>query len=284
MPEHSPAVITRDGLEFKDKVVIITGGAKGIGAACVRVFVDAGARAVFFDLDKDAGRALESEVNQQGPGACRFVEGDVRNRRDLERLVETAVHQFDRIDCMLNNAGYHPPLKRVDGFTEEEFLDVLRVNLISQFILCQLTLPHLRKSKGSIINISSLVGELGQEGATTYAATKGGVTAFTKALAIDEATTGVRVNAILPGNIVSHGRIVAVAEHSRPKELDAWCDSNQPNNRSGTTEEVAQACLFLASGLASYISGVALNLSYGAELGFGPKFPSFFFDGDRLRN
>jgi len=280
MPERPPIVMNRSGLEYKDKITLVTGGAKGIGEGCVRIFVDAGAQVVYLDRDEQAGRTLEGELNELGSGQCRFVSGDVGRSGDLKNFIETTVQSFGRIDCLINNAGYHPPVKRIDDFTVEELQDVLNVNLVSCFITCQLALPHLRQSKGSIINISSLVGEIGQEGATTYAASKGGVNGFTKALAIDEAAAGVRVNAVLPGSVKSHSRIVGVAACDDPEAVDAWIESIQHNNRSATVEEVGQACLFLASDLASYISGVTLNLSFGAELGYGVKHPFFFLDRD----
>ena len=280
MPARPPIVINRSGLHFTDKVTIITGGAKGIGEGCVRVFVDAGAWVVFLDRDEAAGKQLETELSGSAPGECKFLAGDVSRPEDLEKLVQTAVDSYGTIDCLLNNAGYHPPTRRIDDFTAEEFRDVLNINLVSYFTACQLALPYLRKSKGSIVNISSLVGEMGQEGASTYAATKGGVNGFTKALAIDEAASGVRVNAILPSNAISHGRIVGVAACENPEAVDAWIDSNQHNNRSASVEEVGQACLFLATAASSYISGVLLNLSFGAELGYGAKFPFYFLDQD----
>ena len=281
MPARPPIVINRSGLHFTDKVTIITGGAKGIGEGCVRVFVDAGAWVVFLDRDEAAGKQLETELSDSAPGGCRFLAGDVSRPEDLKKLVQTAVDSYGTIDCLLNNAGYHPPTRRIDDFTAEEFRDVLNINLVSYFTTCQLALPYLRKSKGSIVNISSLVGEMGQEGASTYAATKGGVNGFTKALAIDEAAAGVRVNAILPSNAISHGRIVGVAACENPEAVDAWIDSNQHNNRSASVEEVGQACLFLATAASSYISGVLLNLSFGAELGYGVKFPCYFLDQDK---
>jgi NAD(P)-dependent dehydrogenase (short-subunit alcohol dehydrogenase family) len=281
MPERPPIVINRSGLHFTDKVTIITGGAKGIGEGCVRVFVDAGAWVVFLDRDEAAGKQLETELSGSATGECRFLAGDVGRPEDLDNLVQTAVDSYGTIDCLLNNAGYHPPTRRIDDFTAEEFRDVLNINLVSYFTTCQLALPYLRKSKGSIVNISSLVGEMGQEGASTYAATKGGVNGFTKALAIDEAAAGVRVNAILPSNAISHGRIAGVAACENAEAVDAWIDSNQHNNRSASVEEVGQACLFLATAASSYISGVLLNLSFGAELGYGVKFPFHFLDQDK---
>ena len=278
--------INRSGLTFTDKVVIITGGAKGIGEGCARVFVDAGARTVLLDKDPDAGRALEQDLNSKGPGSCHLEVGDVNQPEDLQRLVSKALELHGCLDCLVNNAGYHPPVKPIDEFTIEEFEDVLRTNLIAYFAACKYALPHLRKTRGSIVNISSLVGSMGQEGATTYTATKGAVNALTKSLAIEEARFGVRVNAVLPSNILSHGRIEAIAAMEDPEYWDTWIDYNQHNGRSGTPEEVGQLCLFLASDAATFLTGLEMNISFGAELGYGIKYPLVFLEdevGDKMR-
>ena len=128
-------------------------------------------------------------------------------------------------------------------------------------------LPYLRKTRGSIINLGSLVGQIGQEWATTYAATKGAVSALTKALAVDKARHGVRVNAVLPGCIGTP------AHRDRPKELQDFVDSWQWTGRVGTIEEVGYACLFLASDGASFITGIDLLVTGGAELAYGVKWP-----------
>lgn len=133
------------------------------------MFVDAGAWVVFLDRDEAAGKQLETELSGSAPGECKFLAGDVSRPEDLEKLVQTAVDSYGTIDCLLNNAGYHPPTRRIDNFTAEEFRDVLNINLVNYFTACQLALPYLRKSKGSIVNISSLVGEMGQEGSSRCA-------------------------------------------------------------------------------------------------------------------
>jgi NAD(P)-dependent dehydrogenase (short-subunit alcohol dehydrogenase family) len=121
--------------------------------------------------------------------------------------------------------------------------------------------------------MGSLVGYIGQEGATIYCATKGAISAFTKALAIEETRYDVRVNAVLPGNILSDNRKRASAQRPDGAEFDRWIDSHQPTGRSGTCEEVGQLCLFLASEAASYLTGVEIIISGGSELGYGVKYP-----------
>lgn len=268
--------VNRCGPVYADKVVLITGGSKGIGAGCARVFVEAGAKVVICARGIETGESLATELTAKGPGTCHFEPCDVSRPEDVRRTVDRTVELHGRLDCLLNNAGYHPPHKPIDDFTLEEFLEVLQTNLVSYFVACKHALPHLRKTKGSIINMGSLVGVMGQEAATTYCATKGAISAFTKSLAIEEARHSVRVNAVLPGNILSDSRKRFVAAAPDGKELDQWVDSNQPTGRSGTNEEVGQVCLFLASDAASYLTGIEIIISGGAELGYGIKWPGRF--------
>ena len=256
-----------------DKVSLITGGSKGIGEGCARVFCAAGAPVVICARGREAGEALAAELTAQGPGECHFEACDVSRPDQIKRVVDRTVERFGRLDCLVNNAGTHPPHRTIDEFTIEEFEQLLRVNLVSYFAGCKYALPHLRKTRGSIVNMGSLVGVMGQQLATTYCATKGGISAFTKALAIEEARFGVRVNTVLPGNIISDSRIQGVAQSENPEELDRLVDSWQWPGRSGSIEEAGQACLFLASDSASYISGIDLIISGGSELGYGIKAP-----------
>lgn len=268
--------INRSGLTFTDKVVLITGGSKGIGAGCARVFVDAGAKVVICARNAETGLAFAKELSEKGPGSCHFQACDVSDPQAVKQLVDLTVEKFGQLDCLLNNAGYHPPHKSIDDFTLEEFQNVLQTNLLSYFVACKQALPHLRKTKGSIINMGSLVGAIGQEAATTYCATKGAISAFTKSLAIEESRHGVRVNCVLPGNIISDSRIQAVAASQNSDKFDKWLDSHQPSGRSGTPEEVGQLCLFLASDAASYLTGTEIIISSGSELGYGVKYPPYF--------
>ncbi len=262
-----------NAIQSFDKVSLITGGSKGIGEGCARVFCAAGAPVVICARGREAGEALAAELTAQGPGECHFEPCDVSDPDQIRRVVDRTVERFGRLDCLVNNAGTHPPHRTIDEFTIEEFEQLLRVNLVSYFAGCKFALPHLRKTRGSIINLGSLVGVMGQQLATTYCATKGGISAFTKALAIEEARFDVRVNAVLPGNIISDSRIQGVAQSDNPEELDRLVDSWQWPGRSGSIEEAGQACLFLASDSASYITGIELIISGGSELGYGIKAP-----------
>jgi len=257
-------------MRYPDKVVIVTGGSKGIGEGCVRVFAEAGAKVVFCARNAAAGEALAREVTARGPGEAHFVRGDVSKVDDLRALVDGTVRRFGRIDCLINNAGWHPPHKPIDDFTVEEFRELLDLNLVSIFAACKLALPHLRRTKGNIINMSSLVGAMGQIHATTYVATKGAITAFTKALAIDEAAHDVRVNSVSPGNVYTPLWQEAIDAAPDPARCRADGEAAQVLGRMGTIEEAGKLCLFLAAE-ATFTTGVDHILSGGAELGYGRK-------------
>jgi NAD(P)-dependent dehydrogenase (short-subunit alcohol dehydrogenase family) len=257
-------------VRYKDKVTIITGGTKGIGEGCVRVFVEAGAKVVFCARNEQQGHGLAAEVNKQGPGEAVFVKCDVSKVAEIENLVDFAVKKYGRLDCLINNAGWHPPHKTIDEFTYQDFRDLFELNVVSIFAACQRALPHLRKTKGNIINMSSLVGAMGQPGAVTYVATKGAITAMTKALAIDEAVHDVRVNSVSPGNIYTPLWQEAIDASADPTKTRADGDAAQLMGRMGTIEETGRLCLFLAAE-ATFTTGVDHIQSGGAELSYGRK-------------
>jgi NAD(P)-dependent dehydrogenase (short-subunit alcohol dehydrogenase family) len=256
-----------------DKVTVITGGTRGIGEACARLFVQAGAAVVICARGSHAGEALAAELTAKGPGTCHFERCDVAKPDDIKRLIDTTIELHGRLDSLINNAGQHPDHRPIDDFSIEELEGLLRLNLVSYFAACKYALPHLRKTRGSIINMSSLVGSMAQEWATTYAATKGGISALTKALAIDEARHGVRVNAILPGRIATPAYYEFVEAQDDPQDAIDYNERMQWLGRLGEPMEVASACLFLSSDGASFITGIELLVTGGAELACGIKQP-----------
>jgi NAD(P)-dependent dehydrogenase (short-subunit alcohol dehydrogenase family) len=258
-------------VRYQGKVVIVTGGTKGIGLGCVRVFVEeGGSEVVFCARDAAEGQAVEAAVNARGPGRASFVRCDVSNVDDVQALIDHTARKHGRIDCLINNAGWHPPHEPIDDFSVQDFRDLLELNLVSVFAACKRALPHLRKVKGNIINMSSLVGAMGQLHATTYVATKGGLTALTKALAVDEAAHEVRVNSVSPGNVYTPLWQDAIDASPDPAAARAAGDGAQLLGRMGTIEEAGRLCLYLAAE-ATFTTGVDHLLSGGAELGYGRK-------------
>jgi NAD(P)-dependent dehydrogenase (short-subunit alcohol dehydrogenase family) len=256
-------------MRFRDKVVLVTGGTKGIGEGCVEVFAEAGAHVVFCGLEPELGAAVARRVTAVGPGTATFIPCDVTRHDELETLVAETAARHRRLDCLVNNAGWHPPHRPIDGFAVAEFRSLLELNVVSLFALCRLALPHLRTTHGSIVNIASLVGTMGQRHATTYVATKGAVLAFTKALALDEAPH-VRVNSVSPGNVFTPLWQEAIDAASDPAACRAAGEAAQPLGRMGTPREVGLLCLYLAAD-ATFTTGVDYILSGGAELGYGRK-------------
>jgi len=257
-------------MRYEGKVVIVTGGTKGIGEGCVRVFVNAGSKVVFGARGERAGEDLARELNATGAGEAYFVPCDVSKVEQVRGLIDRTVERHGRIDCLVNNAGWHPPHKPIDDFSVQEFRDLFDLNMVSIFVACQHALPHLRRTKGNIINMSSLVGAMGQLHATTYVATKGAITAFTKALAVDEAAHDVRVNAVSPGNVYTPLWQEAIDAAPDPARCRADGDAAQLLGRMGTIEEAGRLCLFLAAE-ATFTTGVDHILSGGAELAYGRK-------------
>ena len=257
-------------MNYQNKVVIVTGGTKGIGRGCVETFLDAGADVVFCARHATGDEHLAKKLAGRRGGIAHFIPCDVTKIDQIRKLIDMTISEYGRLDCLINNAGWHPPHKPIDDFSIEEFRDLLELNLVSMFAACKFALPHLRQTKGNIINLSSLVGSMGQLHATTYVATKGAVTAFTKALAIDEAANGVRVNSVSPGNVYTPLWQEAIDAADDPKQCRADGDAAQLLGRMGTIEEVGKLCLFIAAE-ATFTTGVDHIISGGAELGYGRK-------------
>lgn len=258
---------------YVGRVVIVTGGSKGIGEGCVRVFFAAGTNVVFCSRGRAVGEKLAAELNAtQRPTKNRavFQRADVSVVADLEALIQVTMKTFGRIDCLVNNAGWHPPPKPIDDFSVKEMQDLFNLNFISYFAACKFALPHLRKVKGNIINMSSWVGAYGQSDAPTYSATKGAITSFSKSLAIDEAKTGVRVNIVSPGNIWTPLWKAWSDGEKDPDAAQKAGDVVQVMGRKGTIIETGRLCLCIAADL-TFTTGVDHIQSGGAELGYGVK-------------
>jgi NAD(P)-dependent dehydrogenase (short-subunit alcohol dehydrogenase family) len=257
-------------MRFSGRTVAVTGGTKGIGEGCVEVFAAAGAHVAFCGLEEDLGREVAARVTRDGPGTASFVPCDVTRHDALRAFVASAAAAHDKLDVLINNAGWHPPHRPIDDFTVDELRQLVELNVVSVFAGCQAALPWLRRSRGSIINVASLVGSMGQRHATTYVATKGAVLAFTKALAIDEAEHGVRVNAVSPGNIYTPLWQEGMAQTPDPAACLREGEAVQPLGRLGTPREVGLLCLYLAAD-ATFTTGADHIVSGGAELGYGTK-------------
>ncbi|XP_003226249.1 17-beta-hydroxysteroid dehydrogenase 14 isoform X2 [Anolis carolinensis] len=262
------------GLRYPNKVVIVTGGTKGIGEGIVREFVHQGAKVVFCASEsEEQGKAIVQELKDCGAaGEAHFQICDVRCEQDIQNLVAVTIELYGRLDCLVNNVGIHPRNRTIDDFTAEDFRSLMDINAVSYFLASKYSLPYLRKTKGNIINISSLANVIGGKQSVTYIATKGAVTAMTKALAIDESKYCVRVNSISPSNIWTPAWEKEASETPNPEATIQKGKDFQLMGRMGTPAEIAKAALFLATD-ATFCTGCDLVASGGAELGFAHKSP-----------
>ncbi len=255
-------------MRFENRVVIITGGSKGIGAGCARVFCGEGGLVAILARGPEAGEALAEQLTAAGPGRAIFVRCDVGDHRQLKDAIETTVAEFGRLDCIINNAGVHPPATPLEETSVEDMETLMRINYLSTFAGAKYALPHLRKTKGTIINMSSMTAVLGQEHSTAYCATKAAQVGFTKSLAIELGPAGIRVNAILPSNIDTPLMRDWAATLDDPESALDRVSQLQVFGRMGTSEEMGRIALFLATDDSSFLTGQAIEAEGGASLDY----------------
>jgi NAD(P)-dependent dehydrogenase (short-subunit alcohol dehydrogenase family) len=251
-------------VKLAEKVAIVTGGAKGIGEAVTRAFLDEGAFVVVVDIDEEAGNAL---IDELGAGKASFSKTDVSAGNQVEALMAATVKQHGRIDILVNNAGYHIS-KSVEETTEEEWNYIIDTNLKSTFLCSKFAIPHLRKTRGAIVNMSSMVGLVGQSKAGAYSATKGGQIAMTRGMALDFAADGVRANAICPGWVETPLVVDWFNQQPDPKAAREYIHGVHPLGRISDPVEIARAAVFLASDDAGSVTGVALPVDGAVTLGY----------------
>jgi len=254
-------------MTLKDRVILITGGSMGIGFGCAKVMGTKGGKVVFCSPDATGGEPAQQSLRDQGIDAT-WVRCDVRVESDVRELVASAVNLHGRLDCIVNNAGWHPPAVDIEAISTDDFESLIRLNLTSTFWGCKFATPHLKATRGSIINIGSLVGELGQAQAVSYVTTKAGQIGLTKALAIDLAPHGVRVNAVCPAGVRTPMMEAWAATLGDPASALSREDANHALGRMATIEEVGAVCAFLASDDACFVTGQILRPDGGASLGY----------------
>lgn len=255
-------------MRFQDRVVIVTGGAKGIGAGCCRVFAREGGRVVILDVDAVAGKTLAEDLSADRPGRAVFVACDVAAEDAFREAIDGTVARLGRLDAMINNAGVHPPAIPIDETTVADMERLLRVNYLSTFIGCKYALPHLRRTRGAIVNISSMTAVLGQHLSTAYCATKAAQVGLTRSLAIEAGPHGVRVNAILPSNVDTPLMRDWAATLEDPQSALDRVARLQVFGRMATPEEIGRIALFLATDDSSFLTGQGIEAEGGASLDY----------------
>lgn len=242
---------------LENKTALITGASRGIGNGIAIEFAKQGANVAFtFNASVDAAKALEKELESYGVKA----KGYQSNAADFDaaqELVKEVIADFGSLQVLINNAGITKDnlLMRI---SEEDFDKVIEVNLKSVFNLTKAVIrPMMKQREGSIINMSSVVGVKGNAGQTNYAASKAGILGFTKSVALELGSRNIRCNAIAPGFIETE-----MTAKLDPKTVDEWRNAI-PLKRGGSPEDVANACVFLASGMSAYVTGQTLNVDGG---------------------
>lgn len=239
------------------KTALITGASKGIGRKIAKVFAQNGANVAFTYLSSvEKGQALEKELEQFGT-KVKGYRSDASKFDEADKLINDIVADFGTLDIVVNNAGITK-----DGLlmrmTEENWDDVININLKSIFNISKAASKVMMKNrKGSIINMSSVVGVQGNAGQANYAASKAGIIGFSKSLAKELGSRNIRTNVVAPGFIRTE-----MTDVLDPKVVEGW-EANIPLKRAGEPEDVANACLFLASDLSSYITGQVIPVCGG---------------------
>ena len=246
-------------MRLEGKVALISGGARGMGAAEARLFAREGARVAVGDLLEEEGARLESEIAEAG-GDCIFIRLDVTSEESWANAVELTVSRYGRLDVLVNNAGVYQKA-RVEDTTLEGWDRVMAINAAGPFLGTKAAVPAMRDSGGgSIVNISSTAGLVGSLHSTAYTASKGAVRLLTKATAVQYAGDGIRANSVHPGPIDTD---MLAAVYSDPEERRLRV-SRIPMGREGTVDEVAYGVLFLASDESSFMTGSELVIDGGA--------------------
>ncbi|MDY6774232.1 MAG: SDR family NAD(P)-dependent oxidoreductase [Candidatus Nanohaloarchaea archaeon] len=239
-------------MDVEGQSVIVTGGSSGIGKAIAERFEDEGADVIIGDIDAESGEAVAEEIGAE------FVECDVSEYEQVEELVEAAVEEHGKLDCIVNNAG----IGAVEGIEDmglEGYHNIISVDLDGVVYGCKAAAPHLKETEGCIINIASIYGLVGDVGATAYNAAKGGVVNVTRSVADDLAEYNVRVNSICPGFVETP----MTEDALKDEEFRSHVLNQTPMGRVAQPEEIAGVAVFLASDAASYITGVNLPVDGG---------------------
>ncbi len=245
-------------MKLQGKVAVITGGASGIGQATAELFAAEGAHVVIADTDDTRGRAAAAALAARD-AAAEFVHADVRSRADVERLMARARQRVGRIDILINNAGVNI-LGDVVEVTDEQYDLMMDTNVRGTFLCTKFVIPVMRAAGGGVIvNVASVAALVGARRNVVYDATKGAILNMTRALAVDHARDRIRINCVCPGLVDTPMTQRWLAGQEHPEEIRRYGLLERP----ARPEEIAQAILFLASDMSSYMTGGYLAVDGG---------------------
>lgn len=249
---------------LKDKVVFLTGGSTGIGHHCAKGYAKEGAKVVVFAREAHEIDEVMLELGEQHTG----IVGDVSVSESVGAAIQTTMDVYGKIDIVHNNAGIAHPSQPLHLTTEEEFDRLMNVNVKGIYNTAVHAIEHLKKSAGTIINTSSLVAEIGQSLHAAYTASKGAVNALTRSMALDYAPFKIRVNAVAPAGVWTPMLRKWCSEQPQPEIMEQYLAGIHAMGYCPEGDVIADACVFLASEKAAFITGCILPVSGGAELGY----------------
>lgn len=250
--------------DLSGKVVVLTGGADGIGRECALAYARAEATAAILDRDLERAQRTASEAG----GDCIALHADVSDGDQVNSAISTVLKRFGRIDAVHNNAGIASPSKPLHETTEQEWDDLQRINVKSVYWTTRFAFEALAESKGAILNTASLVGLMGQQNHAAYVASKGAMISLTKAMAADYARYSIRVNAVCPAGVWTPMLEKWCAEQPDPESIRQHLDDIHLLGSCPHGDVIADAAVFLLSSKARFITGCILPVSGGAELGY----------------
>jgi len=250
------------GVRLEGKCAIVTGSATGIGKATATLFAKEGARIVVSDVD-EAGRQVVDAIKGDG-GEATFVKADVSQADDAERMVDTTVRTYGRLDVLVNNAAVYLGDGNILTVADETWNQIMGVNLKGTYLCCKFAIPRMIETGGgSIVNLASVNALMGLS-LTAYTASKGGVQALTRLLAVDFGPKGIRVNSICPGTIMTENSIAIYRE--RPGLAES-VTRMYPMGKLGAPVDVAECALYLASDASSFVTGASFVVDGGLMAG-----------------
>lgn len=249
---------------LNNKVVFLSGGSTGIGAECAYAYMKEGAHLAVVSNDKDELNNWSKSISRKHLAIC----CDVSDEAQVKDAIEETILCYGRIDAVHNNAGIAHPSKALHDTSIDEWNNLMNINLKSVYLTTKYAFEALKHSQGSILNTSSLVGEIGQSLHAAYAATKGAMNALTKSMALDYAPFGIRVNAVAPAGVWTPMLEKWSKEQPNAAEIELYLNNIHPLGYCPTAEVIADACVFLLSEKAKFITGCILPVSGGAELGY----------------
>lgn len=244
---------------FDSKVVLVLGGNSGIGRAAAEAFAREGAKVVVAGRREDAGIAVVQGIRKAG-GTAKFIRADVAIEADVKAAVEGTVKEFGQLDVLFNNAGIEGKYGPIAELGAADFDETFDINVRGTWLAMKHALPHLARTRGNVVNNSSVVADIGFPNTTVYSASKGAVSALTRTAAIEFIAQGVRVNAVAPGPIETD---MAVRMFGGIDSLRELAKTLVPAGTPGVVEDVAEAVLYLASPAARFVIGQVLTVDGG---------------------